>query len=147
MPSILISLTQPDFGLTASDKSGNTITMDTSHENGGRDFGIRPMQGLLMSLGGCSGIDVISILKKQRQHLKSLHIEISGEREQNKVPALWKYVHLHFIIGGDVSAEKASLAVRLSIENYCSVAETLRRAGCGITWEVSITGQKSKIAV
>jgi putative redox protein len=93
------------------------------------------MQSLLMALGGCSGIDVVSILNKQRQAFTTLQIRVSGEREQGRPPALWKQAHMQFFIPG-VDLAKAEHAAKLSIEKYCSVAETLRRAGCVITWEV-----------
>lgn len=136
MPTVIIKRTHAEYGFTATDQAGNSLTMDTSAANGGEHFGISPMQGLLTSLGGCSGIDIVSILKKQRQQLAHLTIEIEGEREHDVVPALWKTVHMKFMIEGEVSQEKAEYAARLSVEKYCSVAETLRRAGCDITWSV-----------
>ncbi len=138
MPTVTITRTRPEYGFTATDETGNTLTMDNAPENGEQPYGIRPMQGLLISLGGCSGIDMVSILKKQRQPLESLTLEVQGEREKDAVPALWKTVHIRFGIGGAVNLEKATHAAKLSVEKYCSVAETLRRAGCEITWEVQI---------
>ena len=67
MPTIQLSRTHGDFGFEATDESGHSIKMDSSPESGGLNYGVRPMQTLLMGLGGCSAIDVISILKKQRQ--------------------------------------------------------------------------------
>jgi putative redox protein len=138
MPTVTITRTQPDYGFTATDADGQVIRMDTSPENGGQQFGVRPMQALLMALGGCSGIDVVSILQKQRQSLQLLEIQITGEREPDVIPALWKTVHMRFRMGGALVPQKARHAVQLSVEKYCSVAETLRRAGCVITWEVDI---------
>lgn len=138
MPTVTITRTQPDYGFTATDADGQVIQMDTSPEAGGQLYGIRPMQGLLMALGGCSGIDVVSILQKQRQSLETLEIQITGEREPDVIPALWKTVHMRFRMGGALVAAKARKAAQLSVEKYCSVAETLRRAGCTITWEVEI---------
>jgi putative redox protein len=80
----------------------------------------------------------VLILNKQRQEFGDLSIKVSGEREQNKEPALWKQVHMIFFLSGTVELAKAEHAVKLSIDKYCSVAETLRRAGCVITWEVNI---------
>ncbi|MDR3678687.1 MAG: OsmC family protein [Flavipsychrobacter sp.] len=138
MITIDVNLTQPEFGFTAVDEAGKTITMDTSPADGGKAYGVRPMQALLMGLGGCSGIDVVSILKKKRQTLTSFKMAINGEREQGKVPSLWEKVHVVFYLSGDVGEEQAQHAVALSIDKYCSVAETLRRAGCTITWEVKV---------
>jgi putative redox protein len=81
---------------------------------------------------------VVSILKKQRQPLSDLLIKVDGERQKGVEPALWEKVHLLFQISGDVEPGKAARAVQLSIEKYCSVAETLRRAGAVISWEVMV---------
>ena len=136
MPKIEVSLVQPDYGFEATDAAGITMTMDNSLAGGGQGYGVSPMQSMLMALGGCSGIDIVSILNKQRQPFTSLRLSVEGERENDKIPALWEKVHVIFHIGGAVDQSKAEYAAQLSIEKYCSVAETLRRAGCSITWEV-----------
>ncbi|MBC3538854.1 OsmC family protein [Rufibacter sediminis] len=128
-----------DYGFEARDANGHVITTDTSPESGGMNFGVRPMQMLLMALGGCSGIDVAMILKKQRQELTGFKMEITGERETGKEPALWKKVHVVFDLQGPHDVVKAERACELSMEKYCSVAETLRRAGAEVTWEVRVT--------
>ncbi len=138
MLTIDIDLTQPEFGFTATDEAGKSITMDTSPADGGNGYGVRPMQALLMGLGGCSGIDVVSILKKKKQTITAFKMVISGEREKDKVPSLWETVHVVFYLDGEIGEEQAKHAVALSIDKYCSVAETLRRAGCKITWEVRV---------
>ena len=112
--------------------------MDTSPETGGNNFGVRPMQALLMGLGGCSGIDVISILKKQRQDVKDFSMHIEAERETGKEPALWTDAKIIFTLSGNIDVDKAERAVQLSMDKYCSVAETLRRAGTNISWEVKV---------
>ncbi len=136
MAKIEVRLVQPDYGFEATDESGKAIRMDNSLAGGGRGFGVSPMQSLLIALGGCSGIDVVSILSKQRQPFTSVRISIEGEREHGRTPDVWERVHVVFHIGGAVDKAKAEQAASLSIEKYCSVAETLRRAGCRITWEV-----------
>jgi putative redox protein len=128
-----------DYGFEAKDANGHVITTDTSPESGGINFGARPMQMMLMALGGCSGIDVAMILKKQRQELTGFRMEITGERETGKEPSLWKKVHVVFEMQGPHDVAKAERACELSMEKYCSVAETLRRAGAEITWEAKIT--------
>ena len=140
MPKIEVRLAENDYGFEAVDEAGLSIRMDNSSSGGGAGFGVSPMQSMLMALGGCSGIDIVSILQKQRQPYTSIRLIIEGEREQDKVPALWERVHVRFEIGGAVDAAKAEYAARLSIEKYCSVAETLRRAGCSISWELSMIG-------
>lgn len=129
-----------DFGFEATDALGNTIRMDTSPETGGNNYGIRPMQTLLMGLGGCSGIDVVSILKKQRQEIRDFSMHIEAERETGKEPTLWKSAKIVFSFAGNIDADKAERAVQLSMEKYCSVAETLRRGGTEISWEVVLKG-------
>src|SRR5580704_4952384 len=91
-----------DFGFEGKDAGGHTVRMDSSPETGGLDFGIRPMQMLLMGLGGCSGIDIVSILNKQRQKVTSFSMTIDGEREKAKEPALWKDVHIVFDLKGEI---------------------------------------------
>ena len=132
-----------DYGFKAIDATGHTIQTDSSIENGGLGNGVRPMQSLLMALGGCSGIDIVSILKKQRQVIEDFKMKISGEREVNKEPSLWKRVEVEFYLTGTIDKDKAERACALSIEKYCSVAETLRRAGATITWHVSVNAPKT----
>jgi putative redox protein len=114
------------------------MKIDIPADQGGHGDGLRPMQTVLAALCGCSAVDVVSILKKQRQPLADLVIKVDGERQKGVEPALWEKVHLMFQITGDVDPGKASRAVQLSIEKYCSVAETLRRAGATLTWEVMV---------
>jgi putative redox protein len=127
-----------DYGFEAKDAFGHTVSLDTSPETGGENFGVRPMQMLLLALGGCSGIDVVSILKKQRQTVARFRMLIDGEREQGKDPSLWKYIKIKFELSGAIEPEKAQRACELSIEKYCSVAATLRAAGCEIVWEAKV---------
>lgn len=127
-----------DYGFEAKDALGHTVKIDSSIENGGSNYGSRPTQLLLMGLGSCSGIDVVSILKKQKQTIESFKINIKGRREKDKTPSLWEVIHMVFELKGDIDEEKAKRACSLSVDKYCSVAETLRRAGATITWEVKV---------
>jgi putative redox protein len=127
-----------DYGFEGRDASGHTVKMDSSPESGGHDFGIRPMQMLLLGLGGCSGIDIVSILKKQRQQVEGFRMLIDGERQPGKDPTLWKAIRIVFELKGNIDHEKAIRACSLSIEKYCSVAATLAGAGCNIQWETKI---------
>lgn len=138
MIAIDVNRVHGDFGFEASDAYEHSIKLDTSPETGGDNFGVRPMQSLLMALGGCSGIDVVSILKKQRQQIDHFHMHIEGEREQGKEPSLWKVIHVVFTLKGNIEQEKAKRACELSMDKYCSVAATLRAAGANITWEVMV---------
>ena len=134
-----------DYGFEARDAMGHTVNMDTSPETGGDNFGVRPMQTLLLALGGCSGIDIISILKKQRLKIEGFKAVIEGEREKNVEPSLWKTVNVHFFLEGDIDADKAKRACQLSMEKYCSVAETLRRAGATLNWTVSVNQKQVQL--
>ncbi len=139
MIHIEVNRVQDDFGCETRDANGHMVKIDTSPETGGQNFGARPMQLLLMGLGGCSGIDIVSILKKQRQPLEQFRMSIDGEREQGDGPTLWTNVHIHFEMSGKIDPEKAKRACELSIDKYCSVAATLRAAGCKITWDLNVT--------
>jgi putative redox protein len=143
MVTIHLERTNGDYGFKASDEKGHFITTDTSLENGGSNFGVRPMQAVLMALGSCSAIDIVSILKKQRQEPDGFSITIKGEREKDKVPALWKYIEMHFTLTGNIDQEKAQKACGLSVEKYCSVAETLRRAGATIEWKLTVVSRQT----
>ena len=141
MALIHAELTRPDYGFTVTDSAEHTLLLDIPVEQGGNNSGLRPMQTLLGALCGCSGVDIVSILKKQRQDLKALRISADGEREAGKEPSLWKHISLRFEIGGEVEPNKALRAVELSMDKYCSVAETLRLAGAKIEWKVLLNGE------
>jgi putative redox protein len=96
------------------------------------------MQLLLMGLGGCSGIDIVSILKKQRQAVEGFRMHIEGDRQHGKEPSLWENVNIIFELKGPIDPDKAKKACELSMNKYCSVAATLREAHCNINWEVRI---------
>ena len=129
-----------DFGFEAKDANGHMVKMDTSDESGGENFGVRPMQMLLMGLGGCSAIDIIMILKKQRQTIEDFSIKITGEREPGKEPSLWQNAKIIFMLKGTIDKEKAERACQLSMDKYCSVAATLKNGGTDLSWEVVING-------
>jgi putative redox protein len=138
MIEVNLKRVQGDFGFEATDANGHTVRMDSSIETGGENFGVRPMQMLLMGLGGCSAIDIVMILKKQRQEVKDFSINISGKREIGKEATLWESAKITFILTGAIELEKAERACELSINKYCSVAETLKRSGTELTWSVVI---------
>jgi len=127
-----------DYGFEAKDALGHAVRLDTSPETGGDNFGVRPMQMLLLGLGACSGIDIISILKKQRLKVESYKAIIEGEREKDVEPSLWTKINVQFFLEGNIDNDKARRACQLSIEKYCSVAETLRRAGAELSWTVAV---------
>ena len=138
MIEINIDRIEGDCGFEATDANGHTIKMDTSPETGGVNFGVRPMQVLLMGLGGCSGIDIVMILKKQRQQVDNFSMKLEAERQDGKEPSLWKEVKMIFTLKGNLDPEKAQRACELSMNKYCSVAETLRLGGTILTWELRL---------
>jgi putative redox protein len=127
-----------DFGFEATDANGHVVRLDTSEETGGKNFGVRPMQMLLMGLGGCSAIDIVMILKKQRQTIDDFSIKINGQREPGKEPSLWETVKITFFLKGTIDKEKAERACQLSMDKYCSVAATLMKSGTSLSWEVVV---------
>lgn len=138
MATITLERIKGSFGFEAKDEKGHILETDSSQENGGEDFGFRPMQLLLAALGSCSAIDMVSILNKQRQTVETFSIKIEGERQKDVIPSLWESIHVTFTLSGEVEAEKAQKAATLSMEKYCSVAETLRRGGTKITWKTTV---------
>ena len=114
-----------EYLMEASNDSGQSIKMDGTRELGGQEAAMRPMQVLLASMGGCSAIDVISILRKKRQPLDDIRISIHGEREAGKEPSLYRDIRIHFRLFGNIDEAAAVQAVSLSMDKYCSVAKTL----------------------
>jgi len=141
MPKIELTRVNGDFGFEASDENGHIVKMDSSPESGGQNYGVRPMQMLLMGLAGCSAIDVITILKKQRQEVEDYKMVVNGAREAGKEPSLWKDVTIEFHLFGNIDENKAAKAVELSLDKYCSVAATLKDSGTEISWKVFVHPQ------
>ena len=140
-----ISLKRVDdaFHFEAKNEDGRTVQIDAAEKIGGRNLGVRPTQMLLMSLAGCSGIDIVSILKKQKQQIDDFQIEVEGEREDIKeeVAKVFADIKVHFLLKGNIEPGKAQRAVQLSMEKYCSVEKTLRLAGAKIHYKISINGK------
>ena len=102
--------------------SGHSVVMDGPPEAGGRNLGIRPMEMLLLGIGGCSSFDVVSILKKARQNIQSCEVEIEAERADTE-PKVFTKIHLHFVISGhELNENRVKKAVSLSADKYCSAS-------------------------
>ena len=138
MPKIELSRVFGDFGFDVKDENGHVVKIDSSTESGGQNYGVRPIQMLLMGLAGCSAIDVITILKKQRQEVKDYKMIVNGDRQVGKEPSLWENIAIEFHLYGDIDKEKAIKAADLSIDKYCSVAATLKLANAKLTWKVFV---------
>ena len=111
--------------LLAEADSGHGMVIDGAPEIGGRNLGVRPMEMMLMGLGGCTAMDVLSILKKQRQQVTQFIIEIEGQRREEH-PKVFTEIHVHFkITGCNLKASQVKKAIDLSAEKYCSVSAML----------------------
>ena len=107
--------------------SGHSVVMDGAPEAGGRDLGIRPLEMMLLGLGGCTAFDVVSILHKSRQQIVDCEVEIESERAQT-IPKVFTQIHLHFIVSGRaLDATRVSRAVSLSADKYCSASRMLEK--------------------
>ena len=107
--------------------SGHSVVMDGAAEAGGRDLGVRPMEMLLLGLGGCTAFDVVSILRKSRQQLVDCEVELEAERAE-EIPKVFTRIHLHFIVSGkDLDKKKVARAVKLSADKYCSASRMLEK--------------------
>jgi putative redox protein len=108
--------------------SGHSIVMDGAPEAGGRNLGVRPMEMLLLGLGGCTAFDVVSILQKSRQKISDCEVEIEAERAA-EVPKVFTRIHVHFIISGrGLDPVKVARAVDLTSTKYCSASLMLEKA-------------------
>jgi len=106
--------------------SGHTIEMDGPPDHGGRNLAARPMEMILVGLGGCSAFDVVEILEKSQQSIEDCQIIIEARRADD-IPAVFTEIHLHFIlVGAGLNERFVKRAVELSMEKYCSVAMMLR---------------------
>jgi putative redox protein len=102
--------------------SGHAIIMDGPKELGGKNLGVRPMEMLLLGMGGCTTIDVISTLKKMRENVDDCQLEISAERADEH-PKVFTKIHLHFVLKGEnLNANKIAKAISLSADKYCSAS-------------------------
>jgi putative redox protein len=114
---------------TGTASSGHTLIMDAEEDSGGHNKGFRPMELLLVGFGGCSGMDVISILRKKKQRVSGLEINVKGKKS-DMAPKIYKEIHIEYVVTGK-GVEKGAVerAISLSLEKYCSVGATLAKAG------------------
>lgn len=123
---------------SAKSESGHSLTMDGPPDKGGENKGPRPMETLLMGVGGCSSFDVVYILQKSRQDVTDCQLQISAERADD-VPAVFTKVHMHFVVSGNNLKESlVRNAVKLSAEKYCSASIMLTRGGVEISHSFEI---------
>ncbi|WP_374458683.1 OsmC family protein [Chryseobacterium taeanense] len=127
-----------DFLFECTNSQGNSIFLDNTTQPGAK--GVSPMESVLMAVAGCSGIDVVSILKKQRQEITDFKAEVEGERIPVDDAKLFKSIKVKFLLEGNIDAQKAFKAAQLSFEKYCSVSKTLE-PNVEIGYEVFVNGE------
>ena len=118
-----------DMHFSGSADSGHRLIMDADEAAGGENRGFRPMELLLVGFGGCTGMDVISILRKKKQQISGLEMHIQGDKQED-FPKTYRNIHIEYIVTGKaVEKEAVERAIELSLEKYCSVGATLSKAG------------------
>lgn len=136
---ITLNRINDDYLFECSNAAGNKVLLDNTSQEGAK--GVSPMESVLMAVAGCSGIDVVSILKKQRQEITNFSAEVEGERVQIDEAKPFKKIIVKFFLEGNIDSNKAKKAAQLSFEKYCSVSKTLEPK-VEVTYEISVNGQK-----
>ena len=133
--------------LQAENEQGNVVDIDGSDAIGGQEKGARPMQLLLMGLGGCSSMDVLSILSKQKVVLEDYDVNINADRDTDNTPSLFNKINVEFIFKGEIGEKelkKIKRAVDLSMNKYCSVTKIMEKTA---TIDYSITINEEAISL
>lgn len=111
-----------NMSFVGESESGHSVVMDGPPESGGRNLGVRPMEMVLLGMGGCTAFDVVMILQRQRQAITDCHVELSAERA-DEVPKVFTKIHAHYVVKGSALDEKkVARAVDMTAEKYCSVS-------------------------
>lgn len=131
-----------NFHFQGFGSSGIPVNIDGSAKIGGDNAGARPMELILMGLGTCGAMDIINILKKQKQDLRDFKIEIDGDRNSEQVPSVFNNIKINFIFYGNLDRNKVEKAVNLSMGKYCSVSAMLEK-----TVKISYTFSINKVDV
>ena len=127
-----------DVMFLAESGSGHTVTIEGPESEGGRNVGIRPMELMLMGMGGCTSFDVMKILKKSRQPVTDCVAHIEAKRA-DEVPSVFTDIHIHFVVSGaGIKEAQVKRAIDLSAEKYCSATIMLGRGGVNITHDYEI---------
>ncbi|MDO4224821.1 MAG: OsmC family protein [Bergeyella zoohelcum] len=136
---ITLNRINDDFLFECTNSAGHSVLLDNITQPNAK--GVSPMESLMMAVAGCSGIDVVAILKKQRQTITNFRAEVEGERVQVEDAKPFKTLVVKFFIDGEVEAKKAYRATQLSFEKYCSVSKTLN-PNVEIFYETFVNGMK-----
>lgn len=114
------------------------VHIDGSPEIGGLELGVRPMEMVLMALASCSSLDLISILKKQKQIIEDFSVDVEGVRRE-QIPTVFTKIHLLFKLKGEIDTAKAERAAELAVKKYCSVHDMLVAGGVEINYSLEIS--------
>ena len=124
------------YHFEAVGSAGVTVAIDSSPTDGGRDAGARPMELVLMGLASCSAIDIIAILRKQRQQIDDFRVVVEATRA-DAIPAVFETIDVKYLLKGELDAAKVERAMHLSAEKYCSVSAMLAKtAAINYTFEI-----------
>lgn len=143
MGTVRVSLSKQehDFHFRAVNEAGHFVDIDdASAYEDGKGRGVGPMQLLIMALGGCSGVDVMSILKKGRHEVDRFEIEVTGQKPDGATPSIYHDIHVRYIVEGSLDASKVRRAIELSLGKYCSVSATLAM-GATIRYDYEVNGE------
>lgn len=116
------------FNFEASNETGFTVELDAKPAIGGEGKGFRPMEMMLIGLGGCSGIDMVNILTKQKERLDDVKINIKATRKDEEMPPIFDVIDIHFDLSGELNTAKVERALQMTFDKYCSVANILSRS-------------------
>lgn len=116
------------FNFEASNAAGQSVELDAKPEIGGQGKGFRPMEMLLVGLGGCSGIDMVNVLTKQKEPLADIKIKINATRKTEEMPPIFDVITVHFDLFGELNTQKVERALALTFEKYCSVSNILGKS-------------------
>ena len=137
---ITLNRINDDYLFECKNSLGNTILLDNISQSESTKA-VSPMESLLMAVAGCSGIDMVNILKKQRQDLKGFSAQVEGERIEMDEAKPFKTILVKFFLEGEINPDKARKAAELSFEKYCSVSKTLE-PNVTVNYEVFVNGEK-----
>ncbi len=136
---ITLNRINDDYLFECKNSRGQNILLDNTSANEHSE-GVSPMEAVLMAVAGCSGIDMVSILKKQRQKIQNFSAEVEGERIQVDEAKPFKSIIVKFFLEGDIDPKKALKAAELSFEKYCSVSKTLE-PNVSVSYQVTVNSE------
>ena len=143
MKTVEVNVRQQEalYHFRGTNSQGHSVEMD---DWGGYEDRIgsaaTPMELVIMGLGGCTGIDIVDILAKQKQKVTAFEMNIVGEKPAGVAPSVYKTVHVRCAFEGDVDEKKAKRAIELSLGKYCSISDLLKRAGATISYSYTVNG-------